>query len=61
MPLPWLIASDAVGLGKVDVAVRRAEQGRRPGQDRLEQDRRVVPVEEREGGLVERAEVRVGR
>ena len=48
-----------VRFDQVDVAVRRPEQGGRPGQDRLEQQGRVVPVEEREGGLVERAQVRV--
>ena len=48
-----------VGFGEVDVAVRGPEQRRGVGQDRLEQDRRVVPVEEREGGLVERAQVRI--
>ena len=50
----------AVGLGQVDVAVRCAEQGGRPGQDGLEQDGRVVPVEQCEGGLIERPQVRVG-
>ncbi len=50
-----------VGLGEIDVAMRGPEQRRGVGQDRLEQDRRVVSVEEREGGLVERAQVRVGR
>ena len=48
-----------VGLDEVDEAVRRAEQGGRAGQDRLEQHGRVVPVEERERGLVERAQVRI--
>ena len=50
-----------VGFGEIDVAVRGPEQRRGVGQDRLEQDRRVVPVEEREGGLVERAQVRIRR
>ena len=44
----------AVGLDEVDVAVRRAEQRGRPGQDRLEQLVRVVPVQQRQGRLVER-------
>ena len=49
----------AVGLEEVDEAVRRADEGRRPGDDRLEEVVRVVPVHQRDGRLVERREIRV--
>ena len=47
----------AVGLEQVDVAVRGAEQRRRPADDRLEKVVRVVPVHERDRGFVERGKV----
>ena len=48
-----------VGFGDVDVAVRRPEQRARAGQDRDEQHGRVALVEQGQGRLIERAQVRV--
>ena len=59
---PGAVAEDeleTVRLGDVDEAVRRAQQRAGAGQDRLEQHRAVAPVEQRQGRLVEGAQVRV--
>ena len=50
----------AVSLDEVDPGVRRPEQRRCAGKDGPEEAVMVGPVEQREGGLVERAEIRVG-
>src|SRR4029077_972873 len=48
------------GLHEVDVAVRRPEQRGGPRHDRLEQDLRVVAVQQGERRLAEGPQVRIG-
>ncbi len=50
----------AIGLEQVDEGVRRADERRRPVDDGLEQAVLVVTVEERDGRVVEGAQVRIG-
>ena len=45
---------------QVDVAVRRSDERGRPGHDRLDEDRWIVPVEQRQGRLAQCPQVRIG-